>query len=97
MSVILRTNQLTKRYAHRTVVDHLSMTIHEGDIYGFIGKNGAGKTTLIRMITGLAAPDDGTILMFGSPDLPEGRKFTGTVIESPALYPGMTAKENLLA
>ena len=54
MSVILRTNQLTKRYAHRTVVDHLSMTIHEGDIYGFIGKNGAGKTTLIRMITGLA-------------------------------------------
>ncbi len=58
MSVILRTNQLTKRYAHRTVVDHLSMTIHEGDIYGFIGKNGAGKTTLIRMITGLAAPDD---------------------------------------
>ena len=38
MSVILRTNQLTKRYAHRTVVDHLSMTIHEGDIYGFIGK-----------------------------------------------------------
>ena len=56
MSVILRTNQLTKRYAHRTVVDHLSMTIHEGDIYGFIGKNGAGKTTLIRMITGLAAP-----------------------------------------
>lgn len=93
MSVILRTNQLTKRYAHRTVVDHLSMTIHEGDIYGFIGKNGAGKTTLIRMITGLAAPDDGTILMFGSPDLPEGRKFTGTVIESPALYPGMTAKD----
>ena len=59
MSVILRTNHLTKRYGHRTVVDNLSMTIYEGDIYGFIGKNGAGKTTLIRMITGLAAPSDG--------------------------------------
>ena len=96
MSVILRTNQLTKRYHHRAVVDHLSMTIHEGDIYGFIGKNGAGKTTLIRMIAGLAAPDDGTILLFGDADLRKGRKQIGTVIESPALYPGMTAKENLL-
>lgn len=96
MSVILQTNQLTKRYHHRAVVDHLSMTIHEGDIYGFIGKNGAGKTTLIRMITGLAAPNDGAVLLFGNTDLREGRKQIGTVIESPALYPGMTAKENLL-
>ena len=55
MSVILRTNHVTKRYGSRPVVSDLSMTIHKGDIYGFIGKNGAGKTTLIRMITGLAA------------------------------------------
>ena len=96
MSVILRTNHLTKRYGHRTVVDNLSMTIHEGDIYGFIGKNGAGKTTLIRMITGLAAPNDGNLLLFGSSNLLEGRKHIGTVIESPALYPGMTARENLI-
>lgn len=96
MSVILRTNHLTKRYGHRTVVDNLSMTIHEGDIYGFIGKNGAGKTTLIRMITGLAAPSDGNLLLFGSSNLLEGRKQIGTVIESPALYPGMTARENLI-
>lgn len=63
MTAILRTNHLTKRYNNRAVVNDLSMTIHEGDIYGFIGKNGAGKTTLIRMITGLASPSDGNILL----------------------------------
>lgn len=97
MSVILRTNHITKRYSHRPVVSDLSMTIHKGDIYGFIGKNGAGKTTLIRMITGLAKPSDGNILLFGKPDLLEGRARIGTVIESPAFYPGMTARENLIA
>lgn len=97
MSVILRTNHLTKHYGHHTAVHDLSMTIHQGDIYGFIGKNGAGKTTLIRIIAGLAAPDDGQILLFGKPDLLKGRKRIGTVIESPALYPGMTARENMIA
>ncbi len=96
MSVILRTNHLTKRYGHRTVLSDLSMTIYEGDIYGLIGKNGAGKTTLIRMAAGLASPSDGSILLFGKPDLLQGRKEIGTVIESPALYPGMTARENLI-
>ena len=64
--VILKTNHLTKRYGHRAVVGNLSMTIYKGDIYGFIGKNGAGKTTLIRMVTGLAAPSDGSIQLFGT-------------------------------
>lgn len=97
MSIILKTNHLTKHYGHRAVVSDLSMTIHEGDIYGFIGKNGAGKTTLIRMIAGLAAPDEGHVLLFGKTDLLAGRKQIGTVIESPALYPGMTARENMIA
>ncbi|WP_243425779.1 MULTISPECIES: ABC transporter ATP-binding protein [Faecalicatena] len=95
--VILKTNHLTKRYGHRAVVENLSMTIHQGDIYGFIGKNGAGKTTLIRMVTGLAAPSDGSIQLFGSGSLLEGRRRIGTVIEAPAFYPGMTARENIIA
>ena len=95
--VILKTNHLTKRYGHRAVVENLSMTIYKGDIYGFIGKNGAGKTTLIRMVTGLAAPSDGSIQLFGSGSLLEGRRRIGTVIEAPAFYPGMTARENIVA
>lgn len=97
MSVILRTNHLTKHYGQNTVLSDLSMTIYEGDIYGLIGKNGAGKTTLIRIAAGLAAPSSGNVLLFGKPDLLPGRKDIGTVIESPALYPGMTARENLTA
>lgn len=95
--VILKTNHLTKRYGHRAVVENLSMTIYKGDIYGFIGKNGAGKTTLIRMVTGLATPSDGSIRLFGSGSLLEGRRRIGTVIEAPAFYPGMTAYENIIA
>ncbi len=80
--VILKTNHLTKRYGHRAVVENLSMTIHQGDIYGFIGKNEAGKTTLIRMVTGLAAPSDGstTLLMAVLISLFVGSEFSnGTV------------------
>lgn len=93
---ILQTKHLTKRYGHRAVVDQVSMTIREGDIYGFIGKNGAGKTTFIRMAAGLAAPSSGSIRLFDSSDLQKGRANVGTVIESPAFYPGMTALENLI-
>ena len=95
MTAILRTNHLTKRYNNRAVVNDLSMTIHEGDIYGFIGKN-ARQDHSHPYDHGLASPSDGNILLFGSPELKEGRSAIGTVIESPALYPGMTARQNLI-
>ena len=50
---------LTKRYGERTGVDHLSMQVKRGEIYGFLGPNGSGKTTSIRMMCGLLTPDDG--------------------------------------
>ena len=77
MNAVLKTSQLTKTYSSKQVVKELSMTIQQGDIYGFIGKNGAGKTTLIRMIAGLATPSSGSIELFGSSDLVKGRD-TGT-------------------
>lgn len=96
MDVILQTKNLTKKYGNKIVVDHVSMTICKGDIYGFIGKNGAGKTTLIRMVCGLAKPTIGNLSLFGSDHLVENRAKLGTVIESPALFPNMTARENLI-
>ena len=71
------------------------MNVGRGEIYGLIGKNGAGKTTLMKMIMGLAAPGTGTIELFGSTSLDEQRKRLGCIIESPALYPYMTALQNL--
>lgn len=96
MDIVLETKNLTKKYNSKSVVDHISMTIHKGDIYGFIGKNGAGKTTLIRMVCGLAKPTEGSLKLFESQDLIQSRAKLGTVIESPALFPNMTARENLM-
>lgn len=52
---ILMTENLTKKYGKALAVDHVSMTVNRGDIYGFIGVNGAGKTTFMRMVCGLRA------------------------------------------
>lgn len=95
MEYILRTNALTKQYKDKKAVDQVSLNIHKGDVYGFIGKNGAGKTTLMKMVSGLAEPKSGSIELFGSKNLTEGRKKCGTIIEQPALYPNMTVRENL--
>jgi len=95
---VLHTRNLTKVYAGKPVVDNVSMTIHKGDIYGLIGKNGAGKTTLIRMITSLIGQSNGDIKLFGENSaigLTKARKRVGCVVETPALYPGLSAEQNL--
>ena len=95
---VLHTRNLTKLYAGKPAVDNVNMTIHKGDIYGLIGKNGAGKTTLIRMITSLIGQTGGEIELFGentAAGLTRARKRVGCVVETPALYPGLTAEQNL--
>lgn len=56
---------VTKRYAGHTAVEHLSLGVPQGSIYGLLGPNGAGKTTTIRMILNIIAPDEGAIHLFG--------------------------------
>lgn len=93
-----RSNDVTKIYGKHKVLDHVSMNIKKGDIYGFIGKNGAGKTTMIRVFAGLAIPDEGQVQLFGhneEKELIKERRRIGTLIESPAIYLNMTARENL--
>lgn len=95
MEYVLQTNALTKIYGKSKVVNEVSMHVEKGSIYGFIGKNGAGKTTFMRMAAGLAAPSAGSMTLFGSENLEQQRIRIGTLIESPGIYPNMTAKENL--
>lgn len=97
-NVILSTSHLTKRYGMKRAVDDVSMTVHEGDIYGFVGLNGAGKTTVIRLITGLIKKDGGGFELFGTPDtqpLGSHRRRISSMVETPALYLNMTGEENL--
>lgn len=95
MEYVLQTNALTKIYGKSKVVNEVSMHVEKGSIYGFIGKNGAGKTTFMRMAAGLAAPSAGSMTLFGSENLEQQRIRIGTLIESPGIYPNMTARENL--
>lgn len=96
MEYVLQTNGLTKMYGRKAAVYGVNMNVKKGDIYGFIGRNGAGKTTFIRMVAGLARPTRGDIRLFESSDLEPQRRRTGTMIENPAVFPNMTARQNLL-
>lgn len=95
MEYVLQTENLTKYFGKKAAVDQVCISVKRGDIYGFIGRNGAGKTTFMRVVAGLAKEDRGSIRLFESDDLNRQRRKIGTMIENPAIYPNMTAKQNL--
>ena len=95
METILKTNNLTKVYGSKTVVNNVNMTIKKGDIYGFIGKNGAGKTTFMRMVLSLTNPTKGKVKLFGGEKIEDVGCKIGSLIEAPGLYKNATAYENL--
>lgn len=63
MSVTIRTSNLVKKYGSRTVVDHVSFEVHQGEIVGLLGPNGAGKTTSFYQVVGLVKPDEGRVFL----------------------------------
>ena len=99
MDYVLQTNALCKHYGQFKALDGLTMHIPKGAIYGFVGKNGAGKTTLIRLICGLQAPSSGTYTLYGIQNtdkrIVKAHRRMGAVVETPAIYPDMTAEQNL--
>lgn len=98
--VILRAQQLTKRYGARLAVDALDLDVRRGDIFGFLGPNGAGKTTTIRMCLGLITPTAGSVAILGHNVTHDGAHIlpqVGALVEQPALYPYMSGRNNLRA
>jgi ABC-2 type transport system ATP-binding protein len=69
----LRVAGICKRFDHLTALDHLSLDIMRGEVFGLLGPNGAGKTTLVRIIVGLLAPDEGTVELAGANGTPRSR------------------------
>lgn len=97
-TVILETKALSKVYRQTAALQQVDLKIEKGKIYGFIGQNGAGKTTFLRLVTGLAFPTEGTLKLWGETEqskLQEQRKRIGCMIEMPALFPNLTAYQNL--
>ena len=94
--IILKTNNLTKKYKNFIALDNINITIQKGDIYGLIGRNGAGKTTLMKLITTLTNKTEGSFSLFGSEDeLTESKRRIGCLIENPAFFDNLTAYQNL--
>lgn len=89
---------VVKRYEGKLTVDHVNMTIEEGEIFGLLGPNGAGKSTTISMICGLLKIDGGDIVIDGLPVSSkslEVKKRIGLVPQELALYDTMTAADNV--
>lgn len=98
MNTIFKATNVSKKYGTSYALLDINMEIKPGEIYGIVGENGAGKTTLMNIIGGLIRPTAGEISLFETSDkkeLQRARRDIGVLIEMPALYPDMNAKENL--
>ena len=99
MNEVLNTTDLTKIYGNSKALDKLNMSVPKQAIYGLVGKNGAGKTTLLRIICGLQNATSGEYSLYGisSKDkkIIKARQKMGAVIETPAIYPDLSATGNL--
>jgi ABC-2 type transport system ATP-binding protein len=98
MDAVVQTHQLTKRYGSEiTAVDRLDLRVGEGEVYGFLGPNGAGKTTTLRMLLGLIRPTSGAAVVMGHrPGQAAGLAEIGSLIETPAFYPYLSGRDNLV-
>src|SRR5258707_3328035 len=88
----------TKSYGSNRVVDHVTFTIHRGEIFALLGPNGAGKTTTIETLEGYRTPDQGRVRVLGLDPIHESMKLKpqiGVMLQQDGLYPGLTALELL--
>lgn len=91
----VRLDNVTKKFGDHTAVDHLTLAVPKGSIYGFIGPNGSGKTTTLRMIMNIYYPDEGRIEVFGEPVHGAATDRIGYLPEERGLYKKMKVREVL--
>lgn len=94
----LQTYNISKKYGKIIALDNVNLQIEKGQIYGLIGLNGSGKSTFMRIVCGLISAVNGHIELFGQSGekaLQKQRSKIGQSIETPALYPDLTAVQNL--
>ena len=95
---MIQTQNLTKVFGKNVAVDHLTLSISPGEVFGLLGPNGAGKTTTIRMLSALISPTEGSAQVSGFDVRKNGyeiRKNVGILTESPGMYDRLSAERNL--
>jgi ribosome-dependent ATPase len=97
--VVIEARGLTKRFGKFTAVDHVTLSVERGEIFGFLGSNGCGKSTTMKMLTGLLPAAEGKALLFGKPVTAgnlEIRRRVGYMSQAFSLYTELTVRQNLL-
>lgn len=95
---MLKVESLTKKFGALTAVDGLTLSVAEGEVFGFLGPNGAGKTTTVRLLTSLIAPTSGSATVNGltlGKDNDAIRASVGILTETPGMYDRLSAEKNL--
>ena len=100
--MILRTEDLVKKYKARTVVNHVSINVQQGEIVGLLGPNGAGKTTTFYMTVGLVTPNQGRIFLDETeitdyPVYKRARLGIGYLAQEASIFRKMTVEDNIRA
>ncbi len=101
-SAVLRGDNLVKKYKRRTVVDHISVAVAQGEIVGLLGPNGAGKTTTFYMIVGLVKPNEGKIFLDETditslPMYKRAKRGLGYLAQEASVFRKLSVEDNLLA
>jgi len=97
--IVIDAKGLTRRFGSFTAVDHVTLQIEKGEIFGFLGSNGCGKSTTMKMLTGLLPPTEGSATLFGQSveaGSMEVRKNLGYMTQAFSLYGELTVRENLI-
>ncbi len=95
----IEAHHLTRRFGTITAVNDLTLSVEEGEIFGFLGPNGAGKTTTIRLLTGVLTPDEGAVRIAGidlSANPLLAKRCMGIIPENSAVYSDLSAYQNLI-
>ncbi|RFS23292.1 LPS export ABC transporter ATP-binding protein [Chitinophaga silvatica] len=102
MSLRIHTDQLVKRYGNRTVVNHVSVEVSQGEIVGLLGPNGAGKTTSFYMVVGLIKPDEGNVYLDGQnitklPMYKRAKMGIGYLPQEASVFRKLSVEDNIAA
>lgn len=102
MSIRIHTNELVKRYGARTVVNHASIEVGQGEIVGLLGPNGAGKTTTFYMVVGLVKPDEGDVFLDEENITPQAmykraQMGIGYLPQEPSIFRKLSVEDNIKA
>src|ERR1700679_3857998 len=97
--IMIRTENLTRRFGTLTAVDHLNLEIAEGEIFGLVGPDGAGKTTTMRLLCGLMDPTEGSVVVAGhdvSKEIDAVKDQIGYMAQRFGLYGDLSVDENMV-